>query len=190
MNRTAVVASPLVCMALAACAPVPPKHSANDARSGVSGRVEAQGLAVPAAQRYSAEGNVKYVQALGYPENAMPEYPPQILALHLPETIVRVRLVVDAAGNVTGVAALDDAVGVGKESFLALIRKTCFGWKYSPLLRLDLASGPTTVEEDGATVTYEGRPTALPFHLDYAFRFTQHDGKPDVGADETKPTSM
>lgn len=183
--RTAVLAGAVACAALAACTQAPQKPSSDDTRAGLRGRVEAQDLAEPDAQRYSAEGNVKYVQALGYPENAMPGYPSELLASRLPEVTLRVRLVVDAAGNVTDVTRLDDVADAGAAArFFASVRDACLGWKYSPLLRLDLAAGPTTVEDGEGSVTYEGRPTALPFHRDYVFRFTQHDGKAEVGTSD------
>jgi len=136
-------------------------------------------------QRYAASANVKYVQALGYPENVMPDYPRDLLALRLPETVVHARVVVDANGHVVDVVALDDEVARAEQArFFDAIRNACLGWRYSPLLRLDLSTGPVTVQEDQAMVTYEGRPMALPFHLDYAFRFTQRDGVLDVGAND------
>lgn len=180
-TRIAVFACAVACATLAACTQAPQKPSSDDARAGLRGRVEAQALAEPDAQRYSAEGNVEYVQALGYPENAMPAYPAELLALRLPDVAVRARLIVDATGSVTDVTRFDDRVDT---RFFASVRDACLGWKYSPLLRLDLAAGPTTIEDSDGSVTYAGRPTALPFHRDYVFRFMQRDGKAEVGTSE------
>jgi len=175
----------LLCAAAAACASAPSRPPVAAASRGVHGSVDVQDMGADDTQRYAASATVKYVQALGYPENAMPDYPRDLLALRLPETRVRARVIVDADGHVAEVVALDGA-GAGAEHarFFDAIRKACLGWRYSPLLRLDLSTGPFTVREEQATVTYEGRPTALPFHLDYAFRFTQRDGVPEVGTSD------
>lgn len=169
---------------LAACAPAPPK-SPGIVRGDGRGDVDARTIEAAGAQHYSTTGEVKYVQALAYPENAMPTYPAELLALRLPPTFVRVRLVVDAAGHVVDVTGLEpESTAADWPRFFAAVREACLAWRYSPLLRLDLSAGPTTIEDGDSTVTYEGRPTALPFHLDYEFRFVQHDGVPDVGGDD------
>lgn len=178
-----------LCAVAAACTQAPSRPPAAATSRGVHGSVDVQDMGADDAQRYAASASIKYVQALGYPENAMPDYPRDLLALRLPEAVVHARVVVDANGHVVEVAALDgETASAVQARFFAEVRKACLGWRYSPLLRLDLSSGPVTVQEEQATVTYEGRPTALPFHLDYAFRFTQRDGVPEVGADDTPPS--
>ena len=175
----------LLCTAAAACTQAPSRPSAAAASRNVRGSVDVQDMEADDTQRYAASATVKYVQALGYPENVMPDYPRDLLALRLPEVVVHVRVVVDANGHVVDVVTLDGEVaGAEQARFFDAVRQACLGWRYSPLLRLDLSSGPVTVQDEQATVTYEGRPTALPFHLDYAFRFTQRDGVPEVGAND------
>ncbi len=58
----------------------------------------------------------------------------------------------------------------------------------SPLIRIDLDDGPTVVTNVGGATTYRGRPTARPFHLDYTFNFSQHDGRPQIEAVTANPT--
>lgn len=187
--KTGGVAASLLCSMAAACNPVPSRPPTAAPARSMQGSVDVQDMGADDTQRYAASANFKYVQALGYPENAMPVYPRDLLALRLPEVVVHARVVVDASGHVVDVLAVDGRdLGAKQARFFDAIRKACSGWRYSPLLRLDLSTGPVTVQEDEATVTYEGRPTALPFHLDYAFRFMQRDGVPDVGAnDASKP---
>lgn len=171
--------------AAASCTWAPSRPSNTAVSRNVRGSVDVQDMGAEDAQRYATSANVKYVQALGYPENAMPDYPSDLLARRLPEVVMHARVVVDANGHVVDVIALDGEVVGGEQArFLDAIRKVCLGWRYSPLLRLDLSTGPVTVQDDQARVTYEGRPTALPFHLDYAFRFMQRDGIPEVGTDD------
>jgi outer membrane biosynthesis protein TonB len=148
--------------------------------------VKAQELAVADSERYGHAANVEYIQALAYPENTMPVYPGDILARRLPSTAVTVRLNVDANGTVTGVEPLDATKTSGQIGLFAAVREACLRWKFSPLIRLDLDAGPTTVVEGEGTTTYKGRPTALPFHLDYVFNFSQHDGRPRVEAIDRK----
>lgn len=168
---------------LAACSSVPPAPTP----PATQGDVKAQELAVPASQRYEHSANVEYIQALAYPENVMPAYPAELLARRLPPTTVTVRLVVGPDGTVAGVESLDPTTTPERDRLFEVVREACLRWKFSPLVRLDLDAGPTTVVEDGGATTYKGRPTALPFHLDYAFNFSQHDGRPQVDVLAGKP---
>jgi hypothetical protein len=110
----------------------------------------------------------------------MPEYPPILLPSRLPPTVISVRLIVNAEGLVTDVQSLDADTSAGFAVFLASVREACRRWKYTPMMQgiLDSERQP-----DGSIVL-SGNATEkpLPFHLDYAFRFSQDDGQPAVNA--------
>lgn len=150
--------------------------------------MSAQKLTAPDSERYEHPTNVEYIQALAYPENVAPVYPAELLARRLLPMTVTVRLVVGANGAVAGVESLDATTTSERYRLFEVVREACLLWKFSPLIRLDLDAGPTVVTEDDGTTTYKGRPTALPFHLDYVFNFSQHDGRPQIEAITSKPS--
>lgn len=156
--------------------------------SATQGDVSAQKLTAPDSERYEHLTNVEYIQTLAYPENVAPVYPVALLARRLPPMTVTVRLVVGANGTVAGVELLDETTTSERDHLFEAVREACLLWKFSPLIRLDLDAGPTVVTDDGGTTTYKGRPTPLPFHLDYAFSFSQHDGRPQIEAITAMPT--
>jgi hypothetical protein len=166
----------LLCAALTACASAPPRPTT----SKPQGSVDVRELKAVESERYDHAGHVDDIQPLAYPENVAPAYPADLLARRSPPTAVAVRLIVDTNGAVTEVQPLDAMETPGQKLFFGAISSTCRQWKFSRLIRLDLDAGPTTVVEDGASVLYSGRPKALPFHRDYAFGFSQQDGKPHV----------
>ncbi|MEP7042378.1 MAG: hypothetical protein ABI843_04915 [Dokdonella sp.] len=181
-GKAVFVGSTLLCCGLAGCVPSPTR-----APPQARGAVQTKELPAPGSERYEHAANIDYIAALPYPENAVPAYPPGLLALGLPPIAVAVRLSIDVEGKVVDVSSIDPLSTQEQERFLAVVRQTCLRWGFSPLIQLDLDAGPTTVVEDGATVTYKGRPTPLPFHLDYQFVFSQQDGLPLVEGSANKP---
>ncbi len=173
-----------MCAALFACASAPPKQT----MSKLQGSVDVHELKAAESERYDHAGHVDYIQPLAYPENVSPAYPPDLLARRLPPIIVTVRLIVDTNGAVTEVRPLDAIEAPEQDRFFGAISAACRQWKFSALIRLDLDAGPTTVIEDGESVVYSGQPKALPFHRDYAFGFSQRDGKPQVDTIDRKAT--
>lgn len=117
MNSIGIVVFVFIpCLIVAACVQAPPRPLAVSAASSARGRVDAQDMGADAAQRYATSATVQYVQPLGYPENAMPDYPRELLAMRLPEVVVHARVVVDASGRVTDVVALDGAAADAQQS--------------------------------------------------------------------------
>lgn len=171
-----------ISLALVACAAAPTKPVSPAPQSDV----QASELPVPNSERYEQSPNIEYIRALSYPENPMPVYPADLLARRLKSAAIAVRPRIDATGVVSDVEAFDVNMTPGQKEFYSAVREVCRSWKFSPLIRVDRSSEPITVVEGDASVTYKGRPTPLPFHLDYAFHFSQHDGQPqvEVGSDK------
>ncbi len=149
--------------------------------------MRAQKLAAPDSERYEHLTNIEYIQALAYPENVPPAYPAELLARRLLPITITVRLVVGADGVVAGVESLGATTTSERDHLFEAVREACLLWKFSPLIRLDLDAGPTVVTGDSGTTTYKGRPIALPFHLDYEFNFSQHDGRPQIETSAGNP---
>ena len=122
-----------------------------------------------------------YDPPVAFFENAIPQYPADLLDRNLPMVTVKVRLIVDEGGRVTEVAPLDPP-GPADLPFLRSVQAAAGNWKYSPLVRFGKGPGSTTIQFHGVQQTYEGVATALPFHQDYEFTFMQRDGKGFVSA--------
>lgn len=177
-NRHARAIGWIVLPFVAACSSAPRVF----APASMRGDVRAHELAIPGSERYDHSANVKYLQAIAYAENPMPAYPPELLVHRLPPIVVAARLIVGVNGAVSRVDSLDATMTAEHARLFDTVRETCLRWRFTPLMRLDLAAGSTTVIEGETTTTYPGRPTALPFHLDYAFNFSQQGGRPQVEA--------
>jgi hypothetical protein len=119
-------------------------------------------------------------EAYDYPrqfgDNAPPVYPDELLAQQLPPQRVPVRVIVDTAGNVTSISPLE--AGAPRDpAFLSAIRTAVNAWKFTPLVHIKQGPGRTEIIFQDFVSTYTGLATALPFHQDYEFWFTQRDGK-------------
>lgn len=145
------------------------------------GEVQARVVEAQPSERYEEADNVSYLRPMPAPDNPAPVYPPAWLPLRLPPAIVSVRLIVDETGAVSDVQWLDANGAPAQEAFYASVRAACRQWKFTPLIQ-----GILEVEKqsDGSIAILEAREKALPFHLDYAFRFSQYDGQPAVSADK------
>jgi len=168
VGMAAFLSTALACCGLAACAPVPTKPP-------------------PDAEQHEHVARIDYIPAQPRPDNAVPVYPHDLLALGLPPVLVAVRLNVDAQGKVVDVVSVDPFASQDQGRFLAAVKQTCLRWTFSPLIQLDLDAGPTTVVENGVPVQYKGTPKPLPMQLDYQFVFSQQDGLPLVEASASRP---
>jgi hypothetical protein len=119
-------------------------------------------------------------EAYDYPrqfgDNAPPAYPDELLAQRMPPQRVPVRVIVDAAGIVTSISPLDAGAPLDP-AFLTAIRTAVSAWKFTPLVHIKNGPGRTDITFQDVVSTYTGLATALPFHQDYEFWFTQRDGK-------------
>lgn len=175
-----VAALALLSLSLVACA----SNSDRKEAPKPVGDVQARVVATKGVERYEESENVTYLPPVPATDNPAPAYPPELLSLRLPPTTVSVRIVVDESGVVTRVDPIDVAGTPAESAFLASIEDACRRWKFSPLIQ-----GILDVEKqaDGSIAILEAREKPLPFHLDYAFLFTQNDGQPTVSADKGDP---
>jgi len=124
---------------------------------------------------------LEYIQPKPDPGNAPPVYPSSLLTRHVPSTLVKVRLRIESDGAVFKVDPLEPPATAVQRAFVEAVRDACWSWKYSPLIRMDLNRGETVrVDGNGSSTEFRGHPTALPFHVDYAFTFSSRDGRPGV----------
>ena len=170
---------------LAACSHAPQRPT--EPRDGA---VLAQQLPADAGDRYEHSDEVRYESPVAAADNLLPGYPPALLAERLPPHSIRVRLIVDPAGRVRDVQALDAAAATAGDPFFGSVRTACAQWRFSPLIERTRVP-VQTADADGTVWTeYRERERALPFHLDYAFRFEQVDGKAlDVTSSAAQPPS-
>jgi hypothetical protein len=171
--------SPVLVAALALLAGCETQPVTTASTHSLSGQVTGVPLEPGAAERYALEPGVRFDHAIAEPENETPAYPEQLLALRLEPVEIRVRLVVDAAGSVASVDPLE-TIDPARAAFLAAVQDALGGWRFAPLIRIEDVPGHTTVSYGDVSVRYAGRATALPFHQDYLFVFTQADGVPQV----------
>jgi hypothetical protein len=133
---------------------------------------------VNAADEKSYEmGDAQWVSPQAFYENEAPHYPPELLAANLPPAKVRVRVVVNEEGLVTESTALEAPADYPQ--FFAAVQAVVGGWQYWPLVKVLPTHDDTRTEIqfNGFVATYDGKATALPFHQDYEFTFTQKDGQ-------------
>ena len=148
--------------------------------SKASGRVTGGLIEAPASERYAGEAGAHYEQPLASPDNPLPAYPSDLLSKRLPPFTVRVRVVVNEMGLVTSVIAIDQP-DANQLPFVESVRSAVQGWKFTQLVKV--IPGPTftrLVDAFGSEAMYPGKATALPFHQDYQFVFSQTQGKPNV----------
>ena len=146
-----------------------------------TGEVHARVVEARPSERYAETDNVTYLRPVPAADNPAPAYPAALLPLRLPPTTVSARLIVDETGAVGEVQPLDANDAPARGAFFASVHDACRQWKFTPLIQ-----GIVDVEKqaDGSIAILEAREQALPFHLDYAFRFSQHHGQPAVSADK------
>jgi hypothetical protein len=162
----------LVALLLVACA----AQQALKVELPRSGDVAMRAVDATESQSYSMAGDARWVAPTPFGENEAPVYPSDLLAANLPPITVRVRVIVDEHGVVTSSSAVDAPPDYPQ--FFAAVQAVVGSWKYWPLVKVLPAPGVRTeVFFDGYVSTYDGNATALPFHQDYDFTFTQKDGR-------------
>ena len=167
-----LVASSVVLLVLAACAPVP-SVSPPESRTG---QVSAASLDALPSDRYEVQPGVHYDLPLPLPDNPEPTYPSAMLTQHIPIATIRVRLTVNDEGHVYDVQALDH-VEETKLPYLAAVRSAVLNWQYFPLVKVTEGPGNTVVTVGETSTNYAGQAVKLPFHQDYAFSFEQLNGR-------------
>ena len=142
-----------------------------------SGNVAVSEVNATNEQSYAMAADEQWVAPQAFYENEAPHYPPELLAANLPPIQVRVRVVVDERGVVTDSTAL--SAPADYPQFFAAVQAVVGAWKYWPLVKVIPTQDGTRTEItfDGVVSTYEGKATALPFHQDYEFTFSQKDGQ-------------
>src|SRR5215468_7676660 len=145
-----------------------------------SGDVAVKEVSAADEQSYAMSTNEQWVAPTPFGENESPVYPPDLLAANLPPIQVRVRVVVDEHGVVTDSSAIDAPPDYPQ--FFAAVQAVVGAWRYWPLVKVVPSNdgARTDIVFNGYVSTYQGKATALPFHQDYEFTFTQKDGKGSV----------
>lgn len=146
------------------------------------GSVLADG-AVPAAARMSLADNETFELPLPAVDNALPEYPQELLAHQLPPRAVCVRVSIDEEGSVESTAL----VGVGPDCSMAGTTEAAFyesaaavasNWRFDPAFRCVFPKRakktPNGCYGDGVKEI----PEAV--SLVYSFEFEQSDGQGSV----------
>jgi len=152
--------------------------SASDPSTAPRGQVEASLLEATATERYQYVEGVSFEQPTPFPENAVPTYPVTQLRYRLAPVSVAVRVVVNSEGFVSSVEPLGQPSE--HHEFVQSVVEAVQTWRYYPLVKTVLGPERTKIRVGDATTTYNGVATALPFHQDYAFSFSQLDGRPHV----------
>ena len=145
-----------------------------------TGDVAVKEVSAADEQSYAMGGNEQWVAPTPFAENEAPAYPADLLAANLPPMTVRVRVVVDEHGVVSNSSAIDAPADYPQ--FFAAVQAVVGEWKFWPLVKVVPTQDGTRTEIyfSGYASTYDGQATALPFHQDYEFTFTQKDGKGTV----------
>ncbi|MFA5590812.1 MAG: hypothetical protein WDA70_08920 [Lysobacteraceae bacterium] len=167
---------------LAACAPTPTRPSPEDPRAGRVGVTEVD-AAVPAEMRLVLADNESFQPPLPDFDNALPDYPADLLALRLAPRSVCLRLSIDEHGAVRDTEPVDQgpdcAVGMDIESaFHAAAAQAAMGWRFEPAFRCIFPEGTPPNSACGFDGTLE---VPQPVSLIYRFVFEQIDGQGRVG---------
>jgi TonB family protein len=167
-----------LCSALAGCA-TPPAAFAPPAPVGDVGIIPIEACET---DRYPVVSDETYEYPAAWDDNLPPTYPQSLLARRLEPVRVKVRMIVDEGGRVTGTQSLDSAESIDPE-FFAEVQRALSRWTFLPLIRRKPEQHRfTTLQYHGTKRTYGGVAVALPFHQDYEFWFTQRDGVGSVSA--------
>ena len=180
MKSPIVPLAVLAASLLAACAPTRP--SPEDPRAGRVGVTEVD-AAVPAEMRLVLADNESFQPPLPDFDNALPDYPADLLALRLPPRSVCLRLSIDEHGAVRdtepGDQGPDCAGGRDIESaFHAAAAQAAMGWRFEPAFRCIFPEGTPPDSACGFDGTLE---VPQPVSLIYRFVFEQIDGQGRVG---------
>lgn len=110
-----------------------------------------------------------------------PEYPVDMIGLHLPHVAVTAKLIVDIDGRVSDVRIEPAVIDAGyPAAFDEAVRSAVVLWRYTPLR---FRTFEDVLDAEGnVTDTRVVKDEARPFSLDYEFNFDLRDGKPVVTA--------
>jgi len=174
--RLVLVVLVLACFGCSSQAPKPQPPP----QAKLSGQVTGGLIAAPASESYIAEKGAYYEQPICSSDNALPAYPPDLLSQRLPPVSVQVRVVVDELGQVSSVTS-SESVGPRQLPFVESVRSALQKWKFTQLVKVIPGKDYTGLRDgDGLQTFYPGKATALPFHQDYRFIFSQEEGKANV----------
>lgn len=158
----------------------------NPPKAKLSGEVSGGVIEPPASARYVREAGAHYELPLASPDNPLPIYPTDLLSKRLPPITVEARVVVDDKGHVVSVASLGQSES-DDSPFVESVRSAVRDWNFTQLVKIIPSHDWTTLVDGSGTETqYPGKATALAFHQDYRFVFSQTEGKANV---EIRPTA-
>jgi len=162
-----------LCGVFVGCAAKKPAEFVDPDRLGDVGVLKIE--AAP-GESYPVETDERFVYPAPWDDNPPPAYPELLLAQRLPPVRMKVRVIVDEGGRVQQTALLGPP-GQNDAAFFAAVQSALGKWTFTPLIRQKPAPGKTTtLTYHGITHQMTGDATALPFHQDYEFTFTQRDG--------------
>lgn len=169
---------------LAGCAATPDK-APPASRSGQVG-VQEVTAGVPSEARLVLAQNETFELPLPAPDNALPAYPPALLARGLPPRAVCVQVGVGEDGSVLGTASAppnDDCPVLGDDDqpFFAAAASAAKAWRFDPAFRCVFDHAPAPDEACGPAGTQE-IPQAV--SLVFRFVFEQVDGRGTVRVGE------
>ena len=110
-----------------------------------------------------------------------PEYPTDMIPLHLQHVDVRVKVIVDENGAVSEARFPPDAAG-HPAAFDDAVRGAVLRWHYTPFV---IRTWEDVEDAEGNVVDSRiASEQAQPFSLDYDFSFDLRDGKPVVASNQ------
>ena len=168
---------------LCSCATIRSQVSSAHANPLRSGDVQSTAVQAPKNERYEAVLGTRFEQPVPFPENPVPVYPADLLSQRLSPIEVHVRLVVDKHGVVSE-SRLTTPTGGQTSAFSAAVISATLQWHFLPLVEIKAGPGTSSIFVGDTEFQYAGEATALPFHQDYAFVFSQVDGSPSVGTQD------
>jgi hypothetical protein len=132
----------------------------------------------PATERYQEREGETATATVPLASPA-PEYPAQMVGLHLAHVAVTAKVIVDTEGKVSEVRIEPAGTGAGHPvAFDDAVRAAVAQWRYTPLR---IRSFEEVLDVEGnVTDTRVVKDEAKPFSLDYEFDFDLRDGKPVV----------
>lgn len=163
--------------ALGACATAPPRAAPPSGQVGVS-EVDA---AVPAEARMTLAPNETFQAPLPATGNAIPDYPPELLAQRLPPQALCLRVSIDTQGAVSDtepVATGPDCPEIERTApaFYDAAQAAASSWRFDPAFRCLYPEG-TTPDPQGGCWGEGVREESQAVSLVYRFVFEQVDGK-------------
>jgi TonB family protein len=112
-------------------------------------------------------------------ENLPPDYPADMVALHLQHVDVRVKVIVNEKGTVTD-ARFSNEPAEHPAAFDDAVRGAVLKWHYTPFV---IRTWEDIKDAEGnVTDSRMASQAAQPFSLDYDFSFDLRDGKPVVAS--------